>query len=299
MKVLVVGGTGFIGSNLCRELSDRGHDVTALARDPGEAGLPPDVSTVRGDVTAYDSLVDAFDGQDAVVNLVSLSPLFRPSGGNEMHDRIHRRGTENCVRAATERGVERFVQVSGLGADPDAPTAFLRSKGRAEEVVRASDLEWVVVRPSVVFGENDEFVGFTKRLKRIFAPGLPIYPLPGGGKTPFQPIWIGDLAPMLADAVEDDDHVGETYVLGGPEVLTLREVAEMAFAAEGRSVSVVPVPMALARVGLTVLGSVGFSLGADQYRSLKMNHTVPENDIGAFGVDAADLRTLGAYLSDR
>jgi uncharacterized protein YbjT (DUF2867 family) len=311
MHVLVVGGTGFIGTHLCRELHDRGHDVTAVSRSPDSADLPADVQTVRGDVTAYDSIEGAFGGHDAVVNLVALSPLFRPAGGNEMHFRVHEEGTANVVRAAEEHGVGRMVQLSALGADPDGETAYVRSKGLAEQVVRGSDLEWVIIRPSVVFGDGGEFIPYTKRL----APPY-ITPLPGGGKTRFQPIWVGDLVPMLADATDggerDDDgestdpHAGETYGIGGPEVLTLAEIAELAHGADGRPVSVVSIPMPLAEIGLKSLDRIPGSvldavpgvprMGSDQYRSLRFDNTVETNDVSAFGIDPAELLTVSEYL---
>ena len=292
MQVLVAGGNGFIGTNLVEELLDRDHDVTVLARNPDAAALPPDVETVSGDITAYDSIESAPEGHDVVVNLVALSPLFKPKGGNEMHDEVHRHGTENLVRAAEKAGVDRFVQMSALGADPDGPTAYIRAKGQAETHVRESDLDWVIVRPSVVFGEGGEFVSFTKKLAPPF-----VAPLPGGGKTRFQPIWVGDLVPMLADAVEDDAHVGGTYELGGPEQITLADVAKLAHGADGRSVSVVPVPMGLAGVGLSIAGSIpGFPMGADQYRSLKFDNTTANNAVDAFGRSEDGLTSLGSYL---
>ena len=298
MKVLVAGGTGFIGSYLCRALADDGHAVTALSRSPEET--PEGVTGVTGDVTDYDSIASAVDGHDAVVNLVALSPLFEPDGGNRMHDRIHRGGTENLVRAAEDGGVERFVQLSALGADPNGDTAYIRAKGEAEGIVRDSDLDWTIFRPSVVFGDGGEFVSFTKRLKGMFAPGVPLYPLPGGGKTRFQPIHVEDLVPMIAAAVTDDEHVGKTYEVGGPEVLTLRQVTDLVYEAERKGVTIVPLPMPLAKVGLSVLGAVpGFPMGADQYRSLKFDNTTADNDVGAFGVDPAELTTLGEHLGVR
>ncbi|TKX59500.1 complex I NDUFA9 subunit family protein [Halorubrum sp. SS7] len=298
MKVLVAGGTGFIGSYLCRSLADDGHAVTALSRSPEEA--PEGATGVSGDVTDYDSIASAVEGHDAVVNLVALSPLFEPDGGNRMHDRIHRGGTENLVRAAEDGGVDGFVQLSALGADPNGDTAYIRAKGEAEGIVRDSDLDWTIFRPSVVFGEGGEFVSFTKRLKGMFAPGVPLYPLPGGGKTRFQPIHVEDLVPMIAAAVTDDEHAGETYEIGGPEVLTLRQVTDLVYEAERKGVTIVPLPMPLAKVGLSVLGAVpGFPMGPDQYRSLKFDNTTADNDVGAFGVDQADLTTLGEHLGIR
>lgn len=296
MNVLVAGGTGFIGTNLCRELIERGHDVTALSRTPENA--PDGVETAVGDVSAADSIADAVEGHDVVVNLVALSPLWKPAGGNEMHDRIHRQGTENLVRAAEDADVDRFIQMSGLGTNADVDMAFIKAKREAEEIVRESDLEYVIFRPSIVFGEGSEIVDFTVKLKQWFAPIVPIFPLPGGGdRTYFQLISVNDLVPMLADGVEDDKHANETYELGGPTVYSLREVSELVFKARGQSVTIVPLPMPLAKLGMTVMGYIpGIPLGADQFEGLKLDNRVPENDIDAFGVSADELTTFESYL---
>jgi len=290
MNVLIAGGTGFIGTALCGELVDRGHDVTALARSPDGTDLPDGVDVAVGDVTALDSIEDSFEGQDVVVNLVALSPLFEPSG-NKSHESIHLGGTENVVAACETHDVDRLVQMSALDADSRGPTAYLRAKGRAESVVRDADCDWVIIRPSVVFGDGGEFVPFTKKL----TPG-PIKALPGGGKTRFQPIWVGDLAPMLADAVTEAQHAGEPYDIGGPEVLTLAEITRLAYASEGKSTTIVSVPMALVKLGLTAADPFPLPMGADQARSLALDNTVQENDCTVFGVDPDELRTLRSYL---
>jgi NADH dehydrogenase len=285
MQVLVAGGTGFIGTHLCPELVERGHDVTALSRSPDDAALPGGVETAAADISS-DDLEDIVAGHDAVVNLVALSPLFQPRGRS--HQDVHVDGTRNLVQASEAAGVERFVQMSALGADPDGTTAYIRAKGDAEDIVRESGLEWVIFRPSVVFGEGGEFVSFTKKLT---PPG--IAPLPGGGKTKFQPIWVGDLVPLLADAVADDAHVGETYDIGGPEQLTLGQIARMV-----RKTTVIPVPMALAGIGMSIAGAVpGVPFGSDQFRSLQFDNTTADNDVTAFGVDADALQTLGEYIA--
>jgi len=290
MDVLVTGGTGFIGEALCRELDHRGHDVTALSRSPGDADLPPDVETAEGDVTEYGSITGAFEGQDAVYNLVALSPLYKTKG-ELTHARVHLGGTENAVRAAEEGGVDRFVQMSALDADPDGPTAYLRAKGEAETVVRESDLDWTIFRPSVVFGDGGEFVPFTKQLTTPYVTALP-----GGGRTRFQPIHRGDMVRILADGLAEE-HAGETYEIGGPEVLTLAAVTKLAYRAEGKSVSIVPVPMSLASVGLTLAGPLPFvPFGPDQARSLRLDNTTADNDVEAFGLDEGDLTTLREYL---
>jgi len=290
MDVLVTGGTGFVGEALCRELDDRGHDVTALSRSSDGADLPAGVETVAGDVTDYDSIEDAFEGQDAVYNLVALSPLYKTRGGLT-HDRVHLGGTENAVRATEEAGVDRLVQMSALGADPDGSTAYLRAKGEAEAVVRSSDLDWTIVRPSVIFGDGGEFVPFTKKLTTPYVTALP-----GGGKTRFQPIYLADMIRILADGL-DEEHAGETYEIGGPETLTLAAVTKLAYRAEGKSVRILPVPMSLSAVGLTLAGPLPFvPFGPDQARSLRVDNTTADNDVEAFGVDPADLTTLREYL---
>jgi NADH dehydrogenase len=290
MDVLVTGGTGFIGQALCRELDERGHDVTALSRSPADADLPSGVETIPGDVTEYASIADAFEGQDAVYNLVALSPLYKTKG-NLTHDRVHLGGTENAVRAAEESDLSRFVQMSALDADPGASTAYLRAKGKAETVVRESDLDWTIFRPSVVFGEGGEFVPFTKKLTTPYVTALP-----GGGKTRFQPIHRADMVRILADGLAEE-HAAETYEIGGPEVLTLAEVTKLAYRAEGSSVSIIPVPMSLSAIGLTLAGPLPFvPFGPDQARSLRIDNTTADNDIDAFGLDPGDLTTLHEYL---
>lgn len=294
MDVLVAGGTGFIGSHLCRELVDRDHHVTAVSRSPDPEAVPDAVEVAAADVTDPDSLAELPEA-DAIVNLVALSPLFRPEGGEEMHDRIHRRGTENLLDRAEATDADRFVQLSALGADPNGDTAYIRAKGAAERAVEASDVPHVVFRPSVVFGEGGEFVSFTRDLKETFAPGVPIYPLPGGGRTRFQPIWVGDLVVMIADSLAGD-HDGGTYEIGGPEELSLRGVVDRVFQADDRQVSVLSLPMSLAKIGLSAMGAVGGPMGPDQYRSLTVDNTTADNDVEAFGYYPEDLRTLDDYL---
>jgi NADH dehydrogenase len=250
-----------------------------------------------GNVTAYDSIKDAFEGKDAVYNLVSPSPLKKPKGGREMYDKVHRGGTENVVRAAEKHDVGQYVHMSGVAADPDAETAYHRAKGQAEQIVTESVLDYTIFRPTVIFGDGDEFTSFTK----MVAPPY-VTPLPGGGNTEFQPIWVGDFTPMFADAIEDERHVGETYGIGGPDVLTLAEVARLIHESEGRSVNVVPIPMQVVRIGATVGGSTpGFPFGMDQYRSLSIDQTYDddENDIDAFGVGRGELTTYRSYLEQR
>ena len=291
MEVHVTGGTGFVGSHLSNELAERGFDVVAVSRNPEEAPVAVKGSVERreGDVTEPESL--DFAGADAVVHLVSLSPLFKPRGTT--HEAVTAEGTRNVVEACEDAGVERLVHMSALGADPGGSTAYIRAKGEAENAVHGSPLDWTIFCPSVVFGDGGEFVSFTKLLTTPYVTGLP-----GGGKNRFQPVYIGDLVGMVADSLEDDRHVGEKYEIGGPESLTLAEMSKMVYEAEGKSLCVVSVPMPLAKVGLSVADPLPFvPMGSDQYESLKMdNVVVGTNDVSEFGLSVEDLTTFGEYL---
>lgn len=293
MHVLVTGGTGFVGRHLCRELDDRGHDVTALARSPRDADLPSGVATARGDVTVRDSLDSPMAGMDAVVHLVAVSPLYKPKGGEARHEAVTTEGTRNVVAAAETADVDRLVYQSALGADATSRWAYARAKGRAEEAVRSSSLDWTIVRPSIIFGDGGEFLGFIRLVTTPFVTALP-----GGGRTmSFQPIWVEEFTPMLADCVDGEGHGGETYELGGPDQLSLADVTRAVYRARGQSVAIVPVPVALAKLGLTLADPVPFvPMGRGQAQAFRYENVTDDNAVDAFGVDPSTLTTLEDYL---
>ncbi len=286
MDVLVAGGTGFVGRPVCRVLADRGHRVTAASRSPDAVSLPDAVVRARADVTDSD-LRGLVAGHDAVVNLVALPSHVQPRAS---HEAVHLGGTRHLLRASEAAGVDRFVQLSGLGVDDGVETAYFRAKRRAERAVRESGLDWTIYRPSVVFGDGCAFLPFLERLARFG-----VVSLPGGGRTRLQPMWVGDLAPMVASGVTDARHVGRTYRLGGPERLTLAAVLAMV----ADDPLVLPVPMPVARLGAAVLDRVpGVPVGLDQYRATTLDNTVADNDVTAFDTTEASLWRLGDYLRD-
>lgn len=289
MDIAVLGGTGFIGTRLCQTLTDRGHSVTAVSRNASPAAVPDGVETVAGDMTDPDAAKSAIAGHDAVVNLIALSPLFAPPG-ELSHTRVHLGATQAAVEAATAVDPELpFLQMSALGADPTGDTAYLRAKGQAETVVKASELDWRIIRPSVIFGDGGEFLPFLRRL----TPG-PLKPLPGGGAVSFQPLWVGDLVGILADAVSEPTHSQCVYELGGPEVLSLAALTRLVHDGTGR---IVPIPQAVATAGLTVADVIPFlPMGRDQAVALQQDNVPETNDITAFDLTPKELLTVSAYL---
>lgn len=290
MRVLVAGGTGLIGAALCESLVDRGHEVTALARSPGAASLPAGVEQVAADVTDREAIAEPVAEHDAVANMVALSPLYQQPPG--AHEQVTFGAVESLLHAAEAGQTDRFLQLSALGADPDAPTRFLRAKGRADALLREASVTETIVRPSIVFGEGDEIRRFTNQVTTPYVTALP-----AGGRTPFQPIWVGDLAPLIATALEDGDHEGETFEIGGPEVLMLAEITRAVHRSKGRWVRILPVPMPLSRLGLTVLDPVPLvPFGRDQARALGVTNTVSENDVSTLGGDPETLLTFAEFL---
>lgn len=294
MDTLVLGGDGFVGRHLCAELVARGHDVTSLSRYPERGVLPDEVAVRSGNVTRYRSVAGAFEGRDAAVNLPALSPLYQPPEGRS-HSDVHVRGTLNVVRACRDHGVETLFQMSALGADENAPAAYFRAKAAAETAVRNADLDWVVFRPAPMFGAAGHFLSF---VRTVTTPYVTL--LPGGGTTRFQPVWIEDSVPLFAEAIEDDEHLGEIYELGGPEVLTLATVTRRIYRASGTETTPLPVPMALAALGAATvdpLSSVPF--GLDQVGALRNDVVTDDNCLDEFGVAPADLTSLPSYLEGR
>jgi uncharacterized protein YbjT (DUF2867 family) len=241
--VLVTGAAGFVGTHVCRELTQRGVRVRALVRSPGKAAerltpLPVDVHV--GDVRDEGAMRRAMQGCDAVVHLAAIAIERR----GQTYEDVNAGGTQRVLDTMRTAGVRRIIQMSQNFAASASPHRFLRSKGVAEDAVRASATDWTVLRPSVIFGREDEFVNVLARLVRL-SPLL--YPLPGGGKARFQPIAADDVARVVAAALEHTTTVRRAYDLGGPAQLTLRQMVERVLVAMGARRVLVPIPTALLR----------------------------------------------------
>ena len=219
MKVLVTGGTGFVGTHVVNALRRRGHEVAVLARRPDRTRnrYNRPVENVRGDVLDPSSLVPAIAGRDAVIHLVGIIH----EKGPQTFDRVHREAVENVVSACGLAGVPRLLHMSAMGTSADSPSEYGRSKAAGEAAVRESGLDWTIFRPSIIFGPGDGFVS----LLAPIVDGNPLFiPVVGRGETRFQPVSVYDVARVFGDALEKPETVGKAFEVGGPDVLTLNEI---------------------------------------------------------------------------
>jgi uncharacterized protein YbjT (DUF2867 family) len=219
LKLLVTGGTGFVGTHLVNALVRRGHEVAVLARHAERARnrYNRPVEPRRGDVLDAASLPAAIAGRDAVIHLVGIIH----EKGNQTFDRMHREAVENVVAAMSANGVRRLLHMSAVGAAEDSPSEYGRTKAAGERAVRGSRLDWTIFRPSIVFGPGD---GFVSLLAPIVDKNPLFIPVIGNGRTRFQPVSVYDVARVFGDALGNPDTVGKTFELGGPDIFTLDEI---------------------------------------------------------------------------
>ena len=248
-RILILGGTGFVGRHICTRLSQAGWSAVVPSRSPAAArhlaGLPR-VDVVPADVNDEATLIRLLAGADAVVNLVAIL-----HGSEAAFEQVHVELPKKLARACAAAGVRRLVQVSALGAALDGPSMYQRSKARGEAVLHteaaADFLDLTVLRPSVIFGAQDKFLNVFAQLQRMF----PLIPL-AGADTRFQPVWVEDVAAAVMRCLQDDATIGQIFEACGPEVFTLRDLVRLAgqYAGvnQGRGRAVFALPMPLARL---------------------------------------------------
>ncbi len=284
--VTLFGGGGFVGRYVAQQLYRLGVRVRIAQSDARRAfflkplGALGQTQFVAVDVRNPDQVAAAVKGSDAVVNLVGV--LKGDFQG------LHVEGARNVAEAAAAAGVSALVQVSAIGADPESPSAYGRSKGEGEIAVRQAFPGATIMRPSIVFGREDNFINRFAGMARLM-PVLPVM----RGAAKFQPVYAGDLGKAIsAAALDPRTHAGKTYELGGPQVLTMRELNEWIVEATGHNRTIVDIPDAVGRLIARLTGWLpGAPITWDQWLMLQQDNVVsdPERGLRAFGITPTPL----------
>lgn len=226
MKVLLTGASGFVGSEILKQLVSAGHQVRVISRsaDTKFAYDSSKVEVFHGNIIHAPAIAGAMDGMDAVIHVVGVITEV----GENTFDRVHRVGTQNVVNEAKKAKVKRIVHMSALGTRENAVSRYHQSKWAGEEIVRASGLDWTIFRPSIIYGPGDEFVNLFAKMMRFPLNALQLFtvPLIDGGKNLLQPIPVEDVARCFVGALEKQESVKKVYELCGPVPLSMKEILE-------------------------------------------------------------------------
>jgi uncharacterized protein YbjT (DUF2867 family) len=245
-NILVIGGAGFIGRHIVARLTARGLRVTVPTRRRARARhliMLPTIDVVECDVHNDAALTSLIRDQDAVINLIGVLHGSQGSPYGREFAQAHVELPQRVVAMCRKHSVRRLLDMSAMGADSNGPSMYQRSKGDGDAVVQASQLDWTIFRPSVVFGPEDNFLNMFATLAKFF-PVLPI----GCANTRFQPVWVGDVADAFVNALDHRDTFERIYELAGPQIYRLRDLVAFAAAASGHPRPVFGLPDALARV---------------------------------------------------
>jgi len=273
--VTVFGASGFLGRHVVRGLARQGYRIRAVVRRPSRANhLPPmgsvgQIQLFRGNVQDEDQIAAALAGANLAINLTGI--LYQR--GEQTFEAIHERAAAAIAREARKSGCTALAHVSAIGANPASESRYASSKGRGEQRLRDAFPDAVILRPSIVFGPEDQFFNRFAALTRV----SPVLPLIGGGTTKFQPVFVGDVASATLCALQDGTHAGKVFELGGPNVHTFRELMEFVLRETARRRILVPIPFPVAMVQAFFLQFLPNPLlTPDQVRLLRTANVVPE-----------------------
>ncbi len=300
--VTVFGGSGFLGTQVVQLLARQGYRIRVAVRRPDLAGhVKPlgavgQVQPIQANIRNADSVMRAVQGAGTVINLVGI----RFERGRQLFRAVHTMGAKTVAEATRRAGAETLIQLSALGADTQSSSAYARSKALGEADVLAAFPEAIVIRPSIMFGPGDDFFNLHGTLARM----LPVLPLIGG-KSKFQPIYVGDVAEAIAAAVAGAVKTGKVYEIGGPEVLSHREIVERVLRESLRNNPLIPLPRAIGKLLAAPFALLPFDplLTGDQVELLMTDNVVSaeatreKRGLAAFGVSPTPMDAiLPGYL---
>jgi uncharacterized protein YbjT (DUF2867 family) len=288
LSIVVLGGTGFLGTRLVVRLIKDGHRVTVLSRDREQHKhllVLPGLYLENCDVYQVAQLSERLRGQDVVINLVGILNERGFSGAG--FRRAHTELTQNVLQAARSAGVTRLLQVSALRAATNAPSYYLRTKGEAEKLIRqSSGLDWTIFQPSVMFGPGDSFLN---RFAQLLAAIPLVFPV-ARPNARLQPVLVDDVVEALLRSLHGGTTSHQTYELGGPEVYTLREIVAMTAKLTRRRRWIIGLPDFLGRLQALFMDFVpGRPFSSDNYRSLKVDSVCSEDGLARLGVKAHSM----------
>ena len=301
--VTVFGGGGFVGRHTVRALARQGWRIRVAVRRPhlipelkvmGDVGQ---IELVQANIRNAESVSRALDGATAAVNLVGV--LY--ASGKQTFSSVQAEGAGTIAALAAAHGITRFVQMSAIGADPKSPAVYGRTKAAGEAAVRAAIPGATVLRPSIVFGPEDDFFNRFAAMAAV----SPVLPLIGGGRTRFQPVYVADVAAAVVAVLGDPALAGAMYELGGPTIYSFRQLLELILRETGRGCALVPVPWPVAGL-IGLVGDVQAAvlpippqLTTDQVRLLRSDNVVATGAPGlaALGISATPAESiLPTYL---
>ena len=271
-QVTIFGGSGFLGRYAVRALAKKGWRIKIACRHPNRAfflrplGQVGQIGFLKCDIAEAEAVGHALKGSEAAINLAGI---LYPRG--QAFESVHAAGAQNIAEAATRQGLQALVHVSAIGADSESDSQYAATKGEGEERVRAAFPAAAILRPSLIFGPEDQFFNRFASLARF----LPALPLIGGGHTRFQPVFVGDVAQAVAAALEAPDAQSRTYELGGPTIYTFKELMQIMLGEIERKRLLAPLPFGLATLSAFFLQLAPTPLiTPDQVKLLRQDNVV-------------------------
>jgi len=242
MRVFLTGGTGYVGSRILQDLLSTGHEVSALVRPGSESKLPvnsDEITVVHGDILDKSSFSEALSQCDAAIHLIGIIREF--PGKGITFEKFHVQATQNVLDAARENNIGRYVHMSALGARIDSPSGYFATKARAQELVVSSGLDYTIFKPSIIYGENDDFINYFAGIIKTFH----VIPIIGKGTYRMQPISVKDVSQLFTQALTNSSAIGKTYEVAGPDRYEYKEMMQIVKSAIGTWAIPVHTPRAI------------------------------------------------------
>jgi uncharacterized protein YbjT (DUF2867 family) len=300
-RILLLGGTGFVGRHVCEKLTRMGSSMTVITRRANQASAIqnlPRVNVLEGDVYNLEFLTQCMQKHDVVINLIAIL-----HGTPAAFEKAHVQLPQVIAQACQESGVHRLIHISALGASLTGPSEYQRSKARGEEVFKQAGLELTLLQPSVIFGKEDKFLNLFAQLQSI----TPIVPL-AGASTRFQAVWVEDVANAIAQCVVNSDTAGKTYELCGPEVFTLQQLVQKSGQwagirqGKGRLVFGIPHAMAWLQAFLMEMAPGQPLMSRDNLASMEVDNVASGHALGLkdLNMEAAAVSSIApGYLGTK